>query len=258
MIFSFLKKRRRKKILSKPFPASHREILQNQFPLFSKLPYECQKVLEDLMQVFLAEKQFEGCKGFEVTDEIRLLVAAQACLLLIGNQQREYVKLKSILIYPKHYHSTSEQISENGIVTVSEHTVLGQSWEQGLVSLSWESTKRGAANMKDGRNVVIHEFAHQLDQEDGLANGLPVLRSRCRYEAWKSVLGEEYERLQNRIEKGRKTIMDAYGATNAAEFFAVASECFFEKPRQLKRHRPDLYRELQIFYGQDPVEYHSA
>ena len=90
-------------------------------------------------------------------------------------------------------------------MTVSNHEVLGQSWEQGLVSLSWESTKHRAANMHDGRNVVIHEFAHQLDQEDGIANGLPVLRSRCRYAAWKSVLSEEYERLQDRVEKGRKT-----------------------------------------------------
>ncbi|MDA7511863.1 zinc-dependent peptidase [Verrucomicrobia bacterium] len=257
MIFTFLKRRRRKKILSQPFPTLYREVLQKKFPLFLKLPSEQQKVLEDLIQVFLAEKQFEGCKGFEVSDEIRVLVAAQACTLLIGNKQREFSKLKSILIYPKHYYSKSEQISDHGIVTVSEQTVLGQSWEQGLVSLSWESAKRGAANMKDGRNVVIHEFAHQLDQEDGHANGLPVLRSSCRYEAWKSVLGKEYGRLQNRVEKGKKTIMDAYGATNPAEFFAVASECFFEKPRQLKRHRPELYGELKTFYGQDPVVYHS-
>lgn len=258
MIFSYLKRRRRNKILSHPFPAPHREILENQFPLFQKLPNERQKVLKDLIQIFLAEKQFEGSNGFEITDEIRVLVAAQACLLLIGNQQRDYTKLKSILIYPRHYQSTSEQMSPEGIVTVSEATVLGQSWEQGLVSLSWESTKRGAANMKDGRNVVIHEFAHQLDQEDGLANGLPILRSRCRYEAWKSVLGKEYERLQSRTEKRQKTIMDPYGATHPAEFFAVASECFFEKSRQLKRHRPDLYRELQTFYGQDPIEYHQT
>lgn len=256
MIFGFLKRRRRRRILSKPFPESHREILEGQFPLYQKLPADAQASLKDLVMIFLAEKQFEGCRGFEVSEEIRVLIAAQACLLLIGNPDREYTKLKSILVYPRAYAAESEQISEGGIVTVSNHQVLGQSWEQGLVSLSWESTRRGAANMHDGRNVVIHEFAHQLDQEDGIANGLPVLRSRCRYAAWKTVLGEEYERLQDRVEKGRKTIMDAYGATHPAEFFAVASECFFEKPKQLKQHRPELYRELQIFYGQDPVEYH--
>ena len=119
MIFSYLKRRRRSKILSHPFPASHREILQNQFPLFQKLPTERQVTLKNLIQIFLAEKQFEGSNGFEITDEIRVLVAAQACLLLIGNQLREYTKLKSILIYPRHYHSTSEQISPEGIVTFS-------------------------------------------------------------------------------------------------------------------------------------------
>jgi Mlc titration factor MtfA (ptsG expression regulator) len=256
MIFEFLKQRRRKKILSKPFPESHLKILEDQFPLYQKLPADAQSRLKDLVQVFLAEKNFEGCRGFELSEEVPVLIAAQACLLLIGNPDREYGKLKSILVYPRSYAAESEQISEGGIVTVSNHEVLGQSWEQGLVSLSWESTQQGAANMHDGRNVVIHEFAHQLDQEDGAANGLPVLRSRCRYAAWKSVLSQEYERLQDRVEKGRKTIMDAYGATHPAEFFAVASECFFEKPKQLKQHRPELYRELQIFYGQDPVEYH--
>jgi MtfA peptidase len=255
-MFNFLKRRRRRNILSKPFPDTQQEILINQFPLFQKLPQDRQQVLKEKIQIFLAEKHFEGCKGFEIDEEIRVLVAAQACLLLIGNLQREYSKLKSILIYPSQYISNSERISEHGVVTVAEQTVLGQSWEQGLVSLSWESTKRGAANMKDGRNVVIHEFAHQLDQEDGIANGLPILRSKCRYAAWKSVLGKEYERLRDRVDKGRRTIMDAYGATHPAEFFAVASECFFEKPKQLKKYRPDLYQELQTFFGQDPIEYH--
>ena len=217
-----------------------------------------QKILKEKIQIFLSEKQFEACRGFEINEEIRVLVAAQACLLLIGNTQQEYSKLKSILIYPSQYRSTSEEISDLGIVTVAEQTVLGQSWEQGLVSLSWESTKRGAANMKDGRNVVIHEFAHQLDQEDGLANGLPILRSSCRYAAWKAVLEKEYERLRDRVDQGRKTIMDAYGATHPAEFFAVASECFFEKPRQLKQYRPELYQELQTFYGQDPLVYQMS
>lgn len=256
MIFEFLKRRRRRKILSKPFPESHLKILENQFPLYQKLPADAQARLKDLVKVFMDEKHFEGCRGFELSEEVPVLIAAQACLLLIGNHDREYAKLKSILVYPRSYKAESEQISEGGIVTVSNHEVLGQSWEQGLVSLSWESTQRGAANMRDGRNVVIHEFAHQLDQEDGVANGLPVLRSRCRYAAWQAVMSKEYERLRNRVDQNRKTIMDPYGATHPAEFFAVASECFFEKPRQLREYRPDLYRELQVFYGQDPVDYH--
>lgn len=256
MIFEFFKKRRRNKVLSKPFPESHLDVLEKQFPLYNKLPDHLRSVLKDKVKVFLAEKNFEGCRGLDVSEEVRVLVSAQACLLLVGHPELEYSKLKSILIYPREYEAVSERMNDAGIVTVSNHQVLGQSWEQGLVSLSWESTQRGAANIHDGRNVVIHEFAHQLDQEDGVANGLPVLRSRCRYAAWQAVMSQEYGRLRDRVDQNRKTIMDPYGATHPAEFFAVASECFFEKPKQLKQHRPDLYRELQVFYGQNPVEYH--
>ncbi|MDG1890415.1 MAG: zinc-dependent peptidase [Verrucomicrobiota bacterium] len=255
-MFDFFKRRRIKKILSRPFPSSHLEILQARFELFNHLPEDLQEALKQKMQVFLARMHFEACEGFQLDDEIRVLVAAQACLLLIGNQQRDYSKLRSILMYPRSYRAPSESRSPGGVITLHEHTVLGQSWEQGLVSLSWESTHRGASNMRDGRNVVIHEFAHQLDQEDGLANGVPILRSRARYAAWQTVFKTEYERLQDRVDQGRKTVMDAYGATHPAEFFAVASECFFEKPRQLSKHRPELYGQLQIFFGQNPAEYH--
>jgi len=255
-MFNLFKQWKRRRILAEAFPASHLKILEEKFPLYRRLPEAQQAALRARMQVFLSEKQFEGSQGFEIDTEVRVLIAAQACLLLIGNEDREYHKLKSILVYPRHYQAHSESAAESGVVTVQEQSVLGQSWEHGLVALSWQSSEQGAANMKDGRNVVIHEFAHQLDQETGVANGLPVLRSRCRYEAWQRVLSKEYERLQDRVDRGRKTVMDAYGATHPAEFFAVASECFFEKPKQLKEHRPDLYRELQIFYGQDPVTYH--
>lgn len=255
-MFDFFKKQRRKKVLSKPFPPSWLEILKTKFPLFNKLPEEGRETLKSKMQVFITEKSYSGCQGFEVDDEVRVLVAAQACLLLIGNNQREYPKLKSIVIFPRQYISRSERISKHGIITKDEQMVLGQSWERGVVSLSWQSTKSGASNMFDGRNVVIHEFAHQLDQEDGAADGAPILRNRGRYTAWQTVLSKEYQRLRDKVDRGRKTVMDKYGATHPAEFFAVASECFFEKPKQLKKRRPKLYQELRTFYGQDPVEYH--
>lgn len=230
--------------------------MRNAFPLFNKLPPELKQKLREKIQVFVAEKNFEGVKEFEITDEVRVLIAAQACLLLLGNDQRDFDRLETILVFPDTYAATSQEMIGESVVSEREHSVLGQSWDAGVVSLSWRSAERGAANPHDGRNVVIHEFAHQLDQESGVADGAPVLRARSRYAAWQRVFAQEYERLRDRIEQGRRTVMDGYGATHPAEFFAVASECFFEKPRQLKKRRPELYAELQTFYGQDPVEYH--
>ena len=230
--------------------------MRNAFPLFNKLPTALKQGLREKIQVFVAEKNFEGVKEFEITDEVRVLIAAQACLLLLGNDQRDFNRLETILVFPDTYAATSQEMIGQSVVSEREHDVLGQSWDAGVVSLSWRSAERGAANPHDGRNVVIHEFAHQLDQESGAADGAPVLRARSRYAAWQRVFTQEYERLRERIDQGRRTVMDGYGATHPAEFFAVASECFFEKPRQLKKRRPELYAELQTFYGQDPVEYH--
>ena len=255
-MFDFFKKRRRRRILAEPFPADWDKFLREGFPLFAKLPPSLQVKLRQEIQVFIAEKNFEGVQGFEVTDEMRVLVAAQACLLLLGNEHRDYDRLRTILIHANTYRATSERMIGDNVVSEKEQAVLGQSWDVGVVSLSWAAAEQGAGNPKDGFNVVIHEFAHQLDQETGVANGTPVLRHRGRYAAWQRVLSKEYERHQENVDKGRRTVMDEYGASHPAEFFAVASECFFEKPNQLLKRRPELYAELKTFYGQDPVDYH--
>jgi len=255
MIFKWFRHRRRARLQAAEFPASDESILLEGFPLYRCLPKSLREKLQNHIKVFLDEKHFEGCMGFELTQEVKLLIAAQACLLLLGKENTEYTTLKSILVYPDTYQAKRTEMAPGGVVTETQQAVLGQSWERGTVALSWKSTQRGAANMHDGRNVVLHEFAHQLDQATGQANGLPKLRSASRYAAWKRVMSEEYERLQDRVEAGRRTVMDAYGATHPAEFFAVASECFFEKPEQLKRARPALYDQLQLFYQQDPSAY---
>ena len=256
IMFNFFKNRRRRRILETPFPDEWEGYVREGFPLFNKLPPALQIKLRAKVQLFVAEKNFEGVAGFEVTDEIRVLVAAQACLLLLGNDEREFERLETVLLHADTYQSTSQKMVGQSVVSEQEQSVLGQSWDVGVVSLSWKAAEHGADNPYDGFNVVIHEFAHQLDQESGAADGAPVLRTRGRYAAWQRVFSEEYERLRENVEKGRRTVMDDYGATHPAEFFAVASECFFEKPKQLKKRRPELYAELQTFYGQDPELYY--
>jgi MtfA peptidase len=203
--------------------------------------------LKSYIRWFVATKQFEGCAGLGITDEIRITVAAQACLLLLRRQTPCYERLRSIHVYP-------------GTSITPSSSVSGESWDLGIVVLSWDSVRGGATNPFDGHNLVLHEFAHQLDQEDGQANGTPLLeRGRAPaerfglYTSWARMLSAEYETLKRCSERGRKSVMDSYGSENPAEFFAVATECFFEKPRQLANRHPELYAELKQFYRQDPV-----
>ena len=243
---------RRDKILQIPFPPGWSEILERNVPIYGRLPELDQAELRGLIQVFLAEKVFEGCGGLEITDEIRVTIAAQACMLLLHRETDVYPKLITILVYPTAYVSNMPQHSPQGIVTEGPQGRLGEAWTSGVVVLSWDDVKLGAADVRDGHNVVFHEFAHQLDQEDGSADGAPILPRRNMYSAWARVLGAEYAELRKAAETGKKSVLDNYGATEPAEFFAVATEAFFEKPVQLKKKHPELYEELQDYYGQDP------
>jgi Mlc titration factor MtfA (ptsG expression regulator) len=216
--------------------------------------------LEGHIQVFLAEKNFEGCGGFRITDEVRVVIAAQACLLLLHRETDYYPTLRSILVYPDTFIYRSRRREEDEPWDWRSRTRLGQSGS-GAVVLSWSSTVAGTARMTPGENVVFHEFAHQLDEEDGVVNGAPLLpgdgvRERHgRYLAWARVLGEEYRRLRQQSREGAPTVLNEYGAVNPAEFFAVATECFFEDPGPLREGHPELYEELKGFYLQDPVTY---
>ncbi len=267
LMFGFFKRRRqhrREAIRARPFPAGWRDVLARKFPFFSRLTEVDQRELEGHVQVFLAEKNFEGCGGFEMTDEARVLIAAQACLLLLHRETDCYPKLRTILVYPDTYVAKTRWNERDEEDDRSSRARLGESWDRGVVVLAWSSAVAGAANIHDGMNVVFHEFAHQLDQEYGAADGLPPLQCEgakaCyfRYTTWARVLGAEFEALRRQREKGRKTVLDQYGATNAAEFFAVATECFFEKPLQMKKKHPELYEELKEFYRQDPVNFHPT
>lgn len=244
--------RRRARWRALPFPAEWRTILRRRVPYVRGLPADLQLQLKAHMQVFLREKAFIGCAGFEVTDEVRVTIAAQACLLLLNRPSSYYPKLRQILVYPGAFLVDKVHTEGGGIVRDERQALSGESWSQGQVILSWDDTVSGAATPGDGQNVVIHEFAHQLDQENGPANGAPALGPTQRRARWAQVLGDAFARLQHQAATGEPSLFSTYGATNPAEFFAVASEVFFEQPERLAAEQPLLYREFTALYRVDP------
>ncbi len=248
------KKRRRHELRQQPLSAEWLGIVHRNVPYAASLTPEAQRELQGLIQVFLDEKRFEGCAGLEITDEIRVTIAAQACVLLLHRETDFYPKLQSILVYPHAYVAKGLQANEGPIMNEGPQARLGESWGHGSVVLSWDDVRGGACDVHDGHNLVFHEFAHQLDQENSAGPGAPTLSNRSMYLAWARVLGDEYESLLDALDHHRRTLIDPYGATNAAEFFAVVSELFFEKPKQLEKQHAELYEQLRDFYQQDPAK----
>lgn len=252
-LFGF-KRRKRRKLRERPWPEGWSDILTRNVPHYGTLSDAQREQLHGHIQVFLAEKRFEGCGGLEMTDEIRVTIAAQACTLLLGRESDYYPKMKSIFVYPEHYFAAESRPQPGGIVGGRVSARAGESWYRGPVVLSWDDVRKGASDPNDGRNVVYHEFAHQLDSETGDHDGAPAMERRSMYIAWARVLGADYQKLIEDITGGRDTLLDAYGGTSPAEFFAVATEAFFEKPRALRRRHGKLYEQLKTFYRQDPAK----
>ncbi len=228
-------------------------LLKENVPIYSHLPDDLRPLLHERIARFVSSTRFEGCNGLDLTEEMILTVAAQACMLVLNRDGPPYPELRNIYLYPDSFSSIQKSQDAFGIVTEGEVHRLGESWETGTVILSWSSVEHGARNIHDAENVTFHEFAHQLDHEDGATDGAPGLPSRDAYRSWARVFRTNYAHFQERLENGKRTLIDPYGATNPAEFFAVVTETFFEKPRQLLKKRPDLYAELQEFYGIDPA-----
>jgi len=255
VVFRGWKSWRRRKITLTRFPASWLEILERQVPYYRRLPEPDKVELQNHIKIFISEKHFEGCGGLVVTEEMKVVVAAQACLLLLHRSSGYFPKLQSIVLYPHSYVVKTQRRLPGGVVSNEMQTRHGESWGFGTIVLAWDDVMAGARDVRDGHNVVMHEFAHQLDAQGGRANGTPELELKSQYTAWARILSEDFLQLNKDTEKGRKTVMDMYGATNPAEFFAVATETFFEKPVQLKRKHPALYDELNLFYRQDPASF---
>jgi Mlc titration factor MtfA (ptsG expression regulator) len=253
-MFGF-KKRRRDKLRQAPLPQSWISVLKTNVPLYNCLSLADQAELRGHIQVFLAEKLFEGCRGLEITDEIKLTIAAQACILLLHRQTDYYPGLTSILVHPQAYIAQNRRHIGDGVIIEGDEVRLGESWHRGSVVLSWEDVKQQSLGHNNAQNVVLHEFAHQIDISGGQGDSSPVLQKAESFAQWVATLQENYEQLRDDVVADRPTVLDDYGATNPAEFFAVATECFFENSHQLQQSHPQLYDELKEFYQQSPAEW---
>lgn len=252
-LFHPIRDARRKKLAKAPFSSAWVKIIDQNVPYCQKLDSQERLALWKLVAVFMNEKHFEGCMGLAITDEIKLTISAQACLLLLNLKHNFYEKLATILVYPAGFECNKESYASNGIVSEEMLPVSGVSYSLGVIALSWSDTTSGAKRPDDGTNVAFHEFAHQLDLLDNAMNGTPILSSRAMYPDWVRVLGAEFEELRTAVAQGIPTTINPYGATNSAEFFAVVTELFFEKPADLKVAHPALYEEFRKYYGQDPA-----
>jgi len=251
----WFKKWRRNRLANQQFPREWLRIIETNVPFYNSLSREDKAELQHHILIFVAEKRFEGCGGLKITDEIKITIAAQACMLLLHRKTDYYPGLSSILIYPHAFIVSRTKNLPSGVVAEDPQILLGESWHRGSVVLSWDDVKRSAADIHNGHNVVFHEFAHQIDSSGGKGDDTAVLKNRSSYIAWARVLQKDYEKLRHADARHRTSFLDRYGATNPAEFFAVVTEFFFEKPRELKEAHPELYDELKRFYQQDPAGY---
>jgi Mlc titration factor MtfA (ptsG expression regulator) len=249
------KNKKRTQARKKSFPDGWDSILRENFPLYLRLPAEDREELQGHINVFLEEKRFEGCSDLELTDEIRVTIAAQACLLLLHRETDYFPKMQSIFIYPTLFYTDVAEEDEFGIVSEYEEDRSGESWEYGPVVLSWEDALMGARGEESGYNTVIHEFAHRLDLENGAPDGVPGLENGKRYQSWERTMSEAFEQFERKLDSDRETIIDEYGAEGPDEFFAVAVEHFFQTPAELLCEYPRLYDEFKSYFKQDPANW---
>ena len=251
-MLKWFRERRRRRVRARAFPGEWDAVLDT-LPLCRRLPDADRTELRGHIRVLLDEKRFEGCAGMVVTDEIRLTIAAHAACLLLHRKTAYFPQLESILVYPHAYEAPSERHIGDYVVEEGTEVREGESWYRGSMVLSWDDVQRGVSDLSDGENVVLHEFAHQLDDESGEADGTPLLEGRRQWRDWVRVFQAEYEALQEADARGRRTLLDPYGAESPSEFFAVATECFFERPRKLGQRHPELYDQLRRYFRQDPA-----
>jgi Mlc titration factor MtfA (ptsG expression regulator) len=241
--------RRRRALAARSLNEDERRALEDWLPFARGLPAELRDRLERLTAVFVGEKAFVGCGGFQVTPETKVAIAAQACLLVLGRNTHVYDQLRSVLVYPSQFVVPGSWDDEHGVVTEEPRVLAGESWDVSRVILSWEDVdSRGDPG--EAYNVVIHEFAHYLDHESG---GAPWITGTDARRRWSRLLDEELERLRAQAAAGGRSFLDPYAAEDRGEFFAVASEAFFEEPAVFARELPVLYRALADVYRLDPA-----
>lgn len=254
-MFDLLKSPRRKRLRETPLSVEQWALLEQAVPLLRGLDQAERERLAGLVQIFLDEKVFEGGRGFEVTADMKLVIAAEACLLLLHRRDEvPYPELVNVIVYAGAWRTSSRTHVGGGVVLETQGANLGESWSTDTVILSWDRVARDANQVDDGHNVALHEFAHQLDAQDGAVDGAPELPSRARYAAWARVFSGEFEALR----AGQSEAIDDYGAQSPPEFFAVVTELFFERPAVMRAEHPELFAQLEAFYGFDPHTLHAS
>ncbi len=255
-MLGFLTRRRRRALRARPCPPEWRRIVERNVPAFTRLPRADQGAWLGHAQVLLAEKHWEGCGGLELTDEIRVTIAVHAARLLLGRDADYFPSVRSVLVYPSNMIRREEQHLGDGIWTEDEDELSGlAATDLGAIVLSWDAVLDGLEDPAHGLNVVLHEFAHELDFRDGNFNGAPLMESGRASARWADVLAPAFEAHRTAVDGGEETFLDEYAATDPAEFFAVLTETFFERPRALRAERPEVYDQLREFYRQDPAQY---
>ena len=247
------RRRKRARLLATPLTPRQREIIARLVPMLRRLPEPLRPRLEGKINLFLDQVTFRGQNGLEVTEPMRLSIAAQACLLIV-NSPVWYDTLRNVLVHPSNFRAF-RSTHDGYIVEEEHHAMLGESWTHGPVVLSWDDALKGGLYEDDGHNVVIHEFAHQLDGLTGHTNGIPILRKGQDYFGWERAMLDAFHGHLDRVEAGQDTLIDPYGATNHQEFFAEAIVAFFEKAKLMRREEPALYAQLSKLLALDPAEW---
>lgn len=234
--------------MAKRFPA-HWEPILSIDPSVYKLDFAEQHKLRKSIQVLVAEKNWEGCRGLVLEDEHRVTISSQLAKMTLGFEQEFFDEVRSILVYPDAYVAKDQNQIGSGVVVESRSDRLGEAWYRGPVILSWQDVLATAVGENYGRNVVVHEFAHQLDMRNGAhADGVPVIESGHLAAKWVEVMQREYDDLVSRCHAGEPSLLDCYGASSLSEFFAVSSEAYFEEPGDLRIEWPELFDQLDSFY----------
>ena len=253
MLFSWLKNRRRRNILAEPFPDGWLEILHERVGHYELLVETDRKKVRDAVHIMLAEKDWEGCRGLELTDEMRVTIAALAAILIVRFDDFYFDNVVTILVYPNEFVVKEERALIGGATVEEESDRLGEAHYRGPVILSWAEIRENAIAPGYGQSLVFHEFAHQLDMLNGAIDGTPNLATAELAQRWAQTMDKEFRRLQDAERRGRETLLDPYGASDPAEFFAVVTECFFDAPRAMQREHPALYQLFRDYYRQDPA-----
>ncbi|MEJ6473548.1 M90 family metallopeptidase [Pseudoalteromonas piscicida] len=235
--------------------APDKQVLLKYMPIYRNMTDADREQLEKHIIWFLGEKRVLGRDGLRVSRAMSLIIAADACLLVLKQSWPLYPNVKEILLYPSSYYAPQTSRDGAGLVSFHQTVRQGESWPGGTLVLSWHDVLEGNRLPEDGHNLVFHEFAHQLDQQTGATNGTPTLPIGMSYQEWGRVLSKAYQHLKMQLSYNMPHAIHSYGATNEAEFFAVVTETFIEKPYELKQENPELYNLLKDYYQFEPRDW---